>query len=328
MRRQTIKTVDGDPTTEGPDHAQHGRTSGSDGYFVPAFHGMLRAGFPRDPHIKNARGTNECDPHRPCPTGLVVLLSPDMVFAGNLEEHLHRAGHAVRVATEVSEIFVMDPASLLLVLVDHRIRDWDLLRTDYSLRHVLLMKVVPFGCLYTEDRWIADLERGMDGAHDMRDGHRLLVARVGAYLRRVECDHVRRRVYQVGAVELDGDTREVKIAGRQVKLSAKPFAILKILMREPSKVVSRSELINLVWGLDFAICKRALDTHVHTLRQQLDREPNPLCELITIKRVGFKLKPVSSAGSIRMRKLHHPTFHPISVRREAQGGRHNFHQSS
>jgi len=276
----------------------------------------------------NVKDTDECDPHRPCPTGLVVLLSPDLALARGIEEHLHRAGYAVRVADEVSELFtVVDPSSLLLVLVDPRIRDWDQLRTDYPLRHVLLLGVVPFGCLYTEDHWIADLERGMDGFHEMRDGHRLLVAKVGAYLRRVECEHVRRRVYQVGAVELDGDTREVKIAGRQVKLSAKPFAILKILMREPSKVVSRSELINLVWGLDFAICKRALDTHVHTLRQQLDREPNPLCELITIKSVGFKLKPISRTGAIRARKPHHPAFNPITTCREAHGGRQTVHQS-
>lgn len=329
MRRQAMKTVDGDSIMKASGHARHGRAHGSDGYFVTAFSGMPRTGFPRDSPIMNVKNTDECDPHRPCPTGLVVLLSPDLALAKGIEEHLHRAGYAVRVADEVSELLVvMDPKSLLLVLVDHRIRDWQLLRTDHSFRHVLLMKVVPSGCVYTEDRWIADLERGMDGVHDMQDGHCLLVAKVGAYLRRVECDRVRRTVYQVGAVELDGDTREVKIAGRQVKLSAKPFAILKILMHEPSKVVRRSELVNLVWGLDFAICKRALDTHVHTLRQQLGRESHPLCELITIKRIGFKLKPVSSAGTLLARKRHQSTLNPISVCTEAQGGRHTVHQDS
>jgi two-component system response regulator RegX3 len=235
-----------------------------------------------------------------------------VIFARDLEEHLHRAGYVVRVAASASEVCaVTDPASLLLVLVDHRIQDWDMLRTDPSLRHVLLMAVVPFGCLYTEDQCIWDLERGMDGVHHLRDGHRLLVAKVGAYVRRAGCDHARRRVYQVGAVELDGDAHEVKIAGRQVKLSAKPFAILRVLMREPFKVFRRSELVNLVWGPDFSVGEHALDVHVHALRQQLDREPNCFCEVITIKRVGFKLKPVSSAGSNRPRRLR-PAFNSIS----------------
>jgi DNA-binding response OmpR family regulator len=219
----------------------------------------------------------------------------------------------------VNEIFaVTDPASVLLVLVDHRTQDWDMLRTDPSLRHVLLLGVIPIGCLYTEDHCISDLERGMDGVHDLRDGHRLLVARVGAYLRRAGCDHVRRGVCQVGAVELDWDAREVKIAGRQVKLSAKPFAILTALMREPSKVFSRSELVNFVWGPNYAVGGHTLDVHVHTLRQQLNREPNRHCELVTINRVGFKLKPVSSTGRICGLGSYDP--HPLLRATRLHGG--------
>lgn len=262
--------------------------------FVTALVGMRG-----DSLIKKSQDINESELHRPRSTRSVVVLSPDIAFARDLEEHLHRAGYAVRVAAAVSEIFAVTyQASLSLVLVDHRIQDWDMLRTDPSLRHVLLMAVVPFGCLYTEDHCISDLERGMDGVHDMRDGHRLMVAKVAAYLRRAGGDNARRGVYQVGAVELDGDAHEVKISGRPVKLSAKPFAILTALMREPSKVFSRSELVNLVWGPNYAVGGHTLDVHVHTLRQQLDREPNRLCELVTINRVGFKLKPVSSTDRI------------------------------
>ena len=273
--------------------------------FVTSLVGVLGTVILDNVLTKKARNTNECEPHRPCSRRSVVVLSPDIAFSRDLEERLHRAGHAVRVAAAVNEIFaVTDPTSLLLVLVDHRTQDWEMLRTDPSLRHILLLGVIPIGCLYSEDHCASDLERGMDGVHDLRDGHRLLVARVGAYLRRAGCDHVRRGVCQVGAVELDRDAHEVKIAGRQVKLSAKPFAILMALMQEPSKVFSRSELVNLAWGPDFAVGEHALDVHVHAIRQQLDREPNRLCELVTIKRVGFKLKPVSSVGSIRTRRPH------------------------
>lgn len=273
--------------------------------FVTVLVGMLGAVFRGDSLIKKSQDIHEAEQHRSRSTRSVVVLSPDVAFSRDLEEHLLRAGYTVRVAATVNDLFaVTDPASLLLVLVDHRIQDWDMLRTDPSLRHILLMAVVPFGCLYTEDHCISDLERGMDGVHDLRDGHRLLVARVGAYLRRAACDNVRRGVYQVGAVELDGDAHEVRIAGRQVPLSAKPFAILRVLMQEPSKVFSRSLLLDLVWGPDVAVGEHTLDVHVHALRQQLDREPNRLCELVTIKSVGFKLKPVSSAGLIRTRKLY------------------------
>lgn len=264
--------------------------------FATALVGMLGGVFRGGSQVKKTPDITEFEPHRPYATHLVVVLSSDGAFARDLEEHLHRAGHVVRVAASVSEIFTLtDP---VLVLVDYRTRDWEMLRTDPSLRHVPLIAMVPSGCLYTEDHCISDLERGMDGIHDLRDGHRLLIAKVGAYLRRAGCDNVRRGIYQVGAVELDRDAHEVKIAGRQVKLSAKPFAILTVLMREPSKVFSRSRLFNLVWGPDFAVDGHALDVHVHALRQHLDREPNRLCELITIRRVGFTLKPVPSTGCL------------------------------
>ncbi len=254
--------------------------------------------------FKRASHTIEFEPPRPCSPQSVVVLSSDAAVAGDLQKHLHGAGYEARIIAAVSEIFaVTDPASLLLIIVDRRTQDWDMLRTDPSLRHVLLMAVVPSGCLYTDDHFISDLERGIDGVHDLRDGHRLLVAKVGAYLRRAGRHDKDRGVYQVGAVELDGDAHEVKIAGRQVKLSAKPFAILTVLMREPSKIFSRSKLLDLVWGTDCAVCAHTVDVHVHALRQQLDREPNRLCELLTINRVGFTLRPVSSPGSIRTSRL-------------------------
>lgn len=270
--------------------------------FVTALVGMLGTvtAVRGESRFKRAVHTSDFDPPRLCSSVSVVVLSSDVTIAGDLEEHLRRAGYEARVAAAANEIFtVADPASLLLVLVDCRTQDWDMLRTDSSLRHVLLMAIVPPDCFYTECHFIADLERGMDGVYDLQDGHRLLVAKVGAYLRRARCESTRRGVYHVGAIELDGDTHEVTIAGRQVKLTTKPFAILSVLMREPSKVFSRSKLIGLVWGPDIAVGEHTVDVHVHVLRQLLDREPNRLCELVTINRVGFTLRPVSSAGSIR-----------------------------
>lgn len=248
---------------------------------------------------------------RPGSAHLVVVLSPDAVFAREIQERLHRAGHTVRHLRTTSDIFAMtDPRSLSLVLVDHRIRDWNMLRTEPSLRHVLLMAVIPLGDCSHEDHYIGDLELGIDGIHDLRDGYRLLVAKVGAYLRRVRGKSIRRGIYQVGAVELDDDAHEVTISGRSMTLPAKPFAILAVLMREPSKVFSRNELIDLIWGQDFSVGEHTLDVHIHAIRKELNREPNRLCDLITIKRVGFKLKPDSSAGAIRARRSR-PTFTAI-----------------
>ncbi|MBK9307750.1 MAG: response regulator transcription factor [Nitrospira sp.] len=238
-------------------------------------------------------------PSRSSAARVIGLLSPDSVFAEEIEMQLRQASYEVRTAGSASEILITsDPTSFLLMVVDHRVQDWDMLRTDPLLRRLPLMGAVPRGHLYTEDQCLSDLERGMDGVHDFRDGEGLFLARVHAYARRVDGDAMRRGVYQVGAVKLDADTHEVSISGRAVKLSAKPFAILAALMREPSKIFSRRELVDLVWGRDFAVGGHALDVHIHAVRQQLDREPDHHCRLMTIKGVGFKLKPLSAVNPV------------------------------
>jgi two-component system response regulator RegX3 len=194
----------------------------------------------------------------------------------------------------VAEVFaIANHTPVSMVLVDPRASDWDMLRTDTTLRRVLMIGLVPPGVVYTEENCQADLERGIDGVHFAYEGPRLLLAKISAYLRRAGFDVSRRGRYHVGSVELDTDVHEVKVGGRLIPLSAKPFMLLEALMRAPSKAFTRSELVDLVWGPNFAIGDHTLDVHVHALRLLLNRDPKRLCRLITVKGVGFKLKPIA-----------------------------------
>lgn len=227
---------------------------------------------------------------------LILLVSSDGSFAKEIQEHLARSGYATHVVSSVSDgsLFARQ-RSPALTLLDQRLSDWDSLRTDTNFRHVPMMILVPTGIAYRDDDWISDLERGVDGIHLCQEGHKLLLAKVGTYLRRAGYVTSKRGVYRAGAVELDSDLHEVKIGSHRLQLSAKPFALLEAFMMAPSMVLSRSELINYVWGPGFAIGDHALDVHVHMLRRQLDRNPDHRCQLITIKGVGFKLKSLSPA---------------------------------
>lgn len=231
--------------------------------------------------------------HVPC----LLVLSADSAFAQEIQAQVHRAGYTIRLTTEVTDALeISEHASPALLLVDRRVPDWDMLRTSQSFRCVPLITVAPRGSLCTEEHWMSDLERGADGTHDFRDGSRLFIAKIGAYLRRTGCGIAGRAVYQVGGIQLDADHHEASIAGQRLQLSAKPFAILKTLMQAPSRVFSRHELVDRVWGPQFAIGEHTLDVHVHALRRQLDRDPRRLCRLVTIKGVGFKLKEADSVS--------------------------------
>jgi DNA-binding response OmpR family regulator len=263
---------------------------------------VLRQGVSLKKPAAEVSSSSQAKPVPPTNPALILILSPDATVATQTEEQLHCSGHAIRIVPSVAEAFtIANHTPVSLVLVDPRASDWDMLRTDTTLGRVLMIALVPPGIVYTEEDCRADLERGIDGVHFWDEGPRLLLAKIGTYLRRAGFDGSRRGCYRVGAVELDTDVHEVKVEGRRIPLSAKPFMLLEALMRAPSKIFTRSELVDLVWGPNFAIGDHTLDVHVHALRLLLNRDPSRLCRLITVKGVGFKLKsfsPVLPAKSV------------------------------
>ena len=283
--------------------------------FVPALVGLFGVLLREQSCVATSEPAGDAQPS-PRSAGMSIcipVLSMDVEFAASIRDHLQRVGHGIRLVSTTDEVMLFtDHTSPSLLLIDHRISDWDILRTNPALRHVPLMIVVPCGGVYGEQQSMSDLERGADGMHDFRQGSRLFIAKVDAYLRRAGHEIVSRGLYQVGALELDADIHEAKIAGQRLTLSAKPFAILKTLIQAPSRVFSRSELVDRVWGPQFAIGEHTLDVHVHALRRQLDRDPRGLCRLVTIKGVGFKLKAVD-AVSYSSKTKSHPTTVPIST---------------
>ncbi len=279
--------------------------------FLPGLVGLLGV-LLREQHRLTASGSETELLGEPPPFGStpgLLILSADPTFSQVIQAQVSQAGYPSRIVADINDTFtISEHAVPALLLVDRRVPDWDMLRTSPVLKSVPMISLAPAGSLCTEEQWMSDLERGADSIYDFCDGGRLFLAKLRASLRRAGCAVTNRAVYQVGALHLDADHHEVTIAGQQLPLSSKPFAILKTLMEAPSRVFSRSELVDRVWGPQFAIGQHTLDVHVHALRRQLDLVPQRRCQLITIKGVGFKLKaenamPVSCAVEVE-RSIH------------------------
>ncbi len=93
-----------------------------------------------------------------------------------------------------------------------------------------------------------------------------------------------------GHITLDTDERSAKKEDTPVDLTAKEFDLMELLMRNPGRVYSRENLLNVVWGYEYAGDYRTVDVHVRRLREKLELDPaNP--ELILTKwGVGYYLK--------------------------------------
>jgi DNA-binding response OmpR family regulator len=121
---------------------------------------------------------------------------------------------------------------------------------------------------------------------------RELVARVQALLRRRRGASVDRAdaVLRAGDLVVDRPRREVTVAGRPVELTTLEFGILEALARDPGIVLTRQQLLDAVWGIDFVGDDHVLEVHVGNLRRKLGDEPADPRYVETVRGVGYRLR--------------------------------------
>jgi two-component system, OmpR family, response regulator len=115
-----------------------------------------------------------------------------------------------------------------------------------------------------------------------------LVARMRSILRRAGLAEPDSSRLTFEDVELDDDSREVVRAGEPVDLTATEYRLLRYLMLNPRRVLTREQLLNHVWDYDFGGDARVLETYVSYLRKKLDAHGPSLIH--TVRGVGYALR--------------------------------------
>jgi two-component system OmpR family response regulator len=117
-----------------------------------------------------------------------------------------------------------------------------------------------------------------------------LVARVQVILRRVGKAR-RTKVLAAGDVELDDDAHVVRKAGVEVALSPTEYKLLRFLMRNPGRALSRAQILDHVWDYDFDGESTVVETFVSSLRRKVDRSATNGTRLIhTVRGLGYRLQ--------------------------------------
>jgi two-component system OmpR family response regulator len=114
-----------------------------------------------------------------------------------------------------------------------------------------------------------------------------LIARIRAILRRAGVDDDGGRL-TYDDLELDEETREVARAGKPIDLTDTEFRLLRFLMLNPRRVLSRAQILDHVWNYDFGGDGRVLETYISYLRKKVDRNGQPLIH--TVRGVGYALR--------------------------------------
>jgi len=115
-----------------------------------------------------------------------------------------------------------------------------------------------------------------------------LVARIRTVLRRTGGDGASSSVLRFEDVEMDEDTHEVTRAGELVELTGTEFRLLRFLLLNPRRVLTRAQLLDHVWDYDFGGDARVLETYISYLRKKLDVHGPSLIH--TVRGVGYTLR--------------------------------------
>ena len=116
-----------------------------------------------------------------------------------------------------------------------------------------------------------------------------LVARIRTVLRRSGIAEAESARLTFEDLELDEDTMEVTRAGQPIQLTATEYRLLRYLMLNPRRVMTRAQLLDHVWDYDFGGDGRVLETYISYLRKKLDALGPPLIQ--TVRGVGYALRP-------------------------------------
>ncbi len=119
-----------------------------------------------------------------------------------------------------------------------------------------------------------------------------LKARIRALLRRSANQNTKDRANRItfGHITIDSDERNAYKDGQLVEVTAREFDLIELLMRNPGRVYSRENLLDIIWGYDYQGDFRTVDVHIRRLREKLENEPASPEYLMTKWGVGYYFK--------------------------------------
>ena len=136
---------------------------------------------------------------------------------------------------------------------------------------------------------IVGLEIGADDYVTKPYSYRELLARVHAVLRRSHEDGPQELLLSAGRVMMDVERHEVRVDGEAVTMPLREFELLELFLRNPDRVLTRSQIIERIWGANYVGDTKTLDVHVKRIRAKIEVEPSAPRLLTTVRGVGYML---------------------------------------
>jgi two-component system, OmpR family, response regulator RegX3 len=223
----------------------------------------------------------------------ILVVEDEESFSDALSYMLRKEGFEVALAaTGPDAIAEFGRSGADLVLLDLMLPGLSGVEVCRELRLTSDVPVIMLTAKDSEVDKVVGLELGADDYVTKPFSTRELVARIRAVLRRrSQPEDAASDVLEAGPVRMDVERHVVTVDGDARSMPLKEFELLELLLRNAGRVLTRSQLIDRIWGSDYVGDTKTLDVHVKRLRAKIEPETAKPQHLVTVRGLGYKFEP-------------------------------------
>ena len=226
----------------------------------------------------------------------ILVVDDDKEIVGAIEIYLKNEGYNIIKAYNGKEALdIVDKNDIHLILLDIMMPEKDGLETLEELRKTKNIPVILLSAKSEDYDKIGGLNLGADDYITKPFNPLELIARVKSHLRRyVSLGTIKKEeddnVYSTGELVLNDDTKKVTVDGKEVKLTATEFNILKFLIQNKGKVYSIPDIYENVWKEEGFGAENIIAVHIRHIREKIEINPKEPRYLKVIWGVGYKIE--------------------------------------
>ena len=223
----------------------------------------------------------------------ILIVEDEISFSEALAFLLNKEGYETVVAENGKHaIETFDKGNVDLILLDLMIPTISGVEVCRTIRTKSQVPIIMLTAKDSEIDKVVGLEIGADDYVTKPYSSRELIARIKAVLRRGFNEDIapENGILNAAGIRLDVGKHQVTLNGTLTSLPLKEFELLEFLMRNSGRVLTRTQLIDRIWGGDYYGDTKTLDVHIKRLRSKFEADPaNPVL-IQTIRGLGYKLE--------------------------------------
>ncbi len=226
----------------------------------------------------------------------ILVVDDEPVFRDTLAFNLRRDGFDVTTAADgLSAVEAFQKTEPDLILLDLMLPGISGIEVCKRVREVSSVPIIMVTAKDDEIDKVVGLEVGADDYLTKPYSYRELLARIRAVLRRSQADLApagASEILRAGRIEMDTEAHEVSVAGKKIQMPLREFELLELLLQNADRVLTRNQILDRIWGLNYIGDTKTLDVHVKRIRSKIEEDPSRPAALVTVRGLGYKLVSV------------------------------------